>query len=274
VAVRRRVAATAVAATLAALMAAALALGSHERQTDLAPPTVPPPATAPTARPKPARNWVTDENRRPGTPGWRIAHAGPEDAIQGWADHVSAAAGERVRLYVSTTARRFRIKAYRMGWYGSRGGRLIWQSEPLPGHRQPPPVRTPGTNMLTTHWHPSLTIAIGPAWPPGVYLLKLVAATGQRYVPLTIRDDTSHAALVVQNAVTTWQAYNRWGGRSLYVGPDGSLATRSRVVSFDRPYAAELSTAVWKFVRGGHAAVPRCSCSSSLWRSWSRSALV
>jgi hypothetical protein len=61
-----------------------------------------------------------------------------------------------------------------------------------------------------------------------VYLLKLVAATGQRYVPLTIRDDRSHAALVVQDAVTTWQAYNRWGGRSLYVGPDGSLETRSR----------------------------------------------
>jgi hypothetical protein len=54
--------------------------------------------------------------------------------------------------------------------------------------------------------------------------------------PLTVRDDASRAALVVQNAVTTWQAYNLWGGRSLYVGPDGSLETRSRVVSFDRPY--------------------------------------
>jgi hypothetical protein len=63
-----------------------------------------------------------------------------------------------------------------------------------------------------------------------------VAATGQRYVPLTVRDDTSRAALAVMNAVTTWQAYNRWGGRSLYVGPDGRLETRSRVVSFDRPY--------------------------------------
>jgi hypothetical protein len=97
----------------------------------------------------------------------------------------------------------------------------------------------PQTNMVATRWRPSLTIPVDPAWPPGVYLLKLVAATGQRYVPLTIRDDTSHAALVVQDAVTTWQAYNRWGGRSLYVGPDGSLETRSRVVSFDRPYAGE-----------------------------------
>ena len=34
--------------------------------------------------------------------------------------------------------------------------------------------------------------------------------------------------------VTTWQAYNRWGGYSLYFGPDGDR--RSWAVSFDRPY--------------------------------------
>jgi hypothetical protein len=90
--------------------------------------------------------------------------------------------------------------------------------------------------MVATRWRPSATIAVDLAWPPGVYLLKLMAATGQRYVPLTVRDDTSRAALLVMNAVTTWQAYNRWGGRNQYVGPDGRLETRSRVVSFDRPY--------------------------------------
>src|SRR5512132_2863292 len=133
------------AATLAALMAAGatLVLRSHERQTDLAPSTVPYPATAPTARAHPARSWVIVENRRPGTSGWRIAHPGPADAIEGWADHVSAAAGERVRLYVSTTAPRFQVRAYRMGWYGGRGARLVWRSPPLPGRRQPSPVRTP-----------------------------------------------------------------------------------------------------------------------------------
>src|SRR5512132_195126 len=240
-AVRRHVAATAVAAILAALMVAGAVpvLRSHGRQTGLAPPVAPNPVTASTVAAGPARNWVTVENRRAGTAAWRIARMGPTDAIQGWADQASATAGERVRLYVSTTACRFRVEAYRMGWYGGRGGRLVWRSPPLPGRRQPSPVRTPATNMVATHWRPSLAIPIGPAWPPGVYLLKLDAATGQRYVPLTVRDDTSHAAPVVQTAVTTWQAYNRWGGRSLYLGPDGSLTTRSRVVSFDRPYAAE-----------------------------------
>ena len=62
--------------------------------------------------------------------------------------------------------------------------RLVWRSGPLPGRRQPPPTLTPQTNMVATHWRPSLIVGIGPAWPPGAYLLKLVATTGQRYVPL------------------------------------------------------------------------------------------
>ena len=70
-------------------------------------------------------------------------------------------------------------------------------------------------------------------------MLKLVGSNGaQSYVPLTIRDDSSRAALVIQNSVTTWQAYNDWGGYSLYHGPGGSFGDRSRVVSFDRPYEA------------------------------------
>ena len=235
---RHRAATTAVAA-LAVLAAAGAVLGvwSQERRADPVPSTAPNPAAGPAAHAGPAGSWVAVENRRPGTSGWHITRLGPSEAIQGWADQVSAAAGQRVRLYVSTTARRFRVQAYRMGWYGGHGARLVWRSQPVVGRRQPPPTLSPETNMVATRWRPSLTIAIGPDWPPGVYLLKLVAATGQRYVPLTVRDDPSRAALVVQDAVTTWQAYNRWGGRSLYVGPDGSLETRSRVVSFDRPYA-------------------------------------
>jgi hypothetical protein len=185
-----------------------------------------------------APGWVAVENRRPGTSVWHITHLGARNAIEGWADHVSATAGKRIRLYVSTTAPRFRVEAYRMGWYGGLGARLVWRSPSLPGRRQPPPTLTAGTNMVATRWRLSLRLTVGPSWLPGDYLLKLTAASGQRYVPLTVRDDTSRAALVIQNDVTTWQAYNLWGGRNLYVGPNGSPETRSRVVSFDRPYDA------------------------------------
>jgi hypothetical protein len=238
VAVGRRMAAGAVALAAVALGATGVALAVRpDRGRGAAAPSPAPSAVrARSARPGPSISWVVAENRRPGTSAWRITRLGAPQAIEGWADHVSAAAGERVRLYVSTSAHRFGVEAYRMGWYGGRGARLVWRSPALPGRRQPPPVRSPGTNMVATRWRPSLSFTVGAAWPPGDYLLKLVAATGQRFVPLTVRDDASHAALVVQNDVTTWQAYNLWSGYNLYRGRDGSLQTRSRVVSFDRPY--------------------------------------
>jgi hypothetical protein len=36
------------------------------------------------------------------------------------------------------------------------------------------------------------------------------------------------------NENTTWHAYNRWGGTSLYRGPTG-FADRAYAVSLDRP---------------------------------------
>ena len=94
--------------------------------------------------------------------------------------------------------------------------------------------------MVEAPWSKSLDIDVDGSWPPGDYLLKLVADdVAQRYVPLTIRDDNSTAALVVQNEVTTWQAYDQWGGYSLYAGGSGPgrFERRARVVSFDRPYS-------------------------------------
>src|SRR5205814_2248066 len=71
-------------------------------------------------------------------------------------------------------------------------------------------------------WRPSLRFTIDEQWPPGDYLLKLVGSGGQqRHVPLTVRDDSSRAAYLVQNSVTTWQAYNMWGGYDFYYGRSG-----------------------------------------------------
>ena len=91
--------------------------------------------------------------------------------------------------------------------------------------------------MRDAPWALSTSITVADDWTPGIYMLKLVSTDGgSSFVPLTIRDDSSHAALLVQSSVTTWQAYNGWGGANLYTGPKFLTNTRSRVVSFDRPY--------------------------------------
>ena len=202
-----------------------------------------PPTTAAPLVPADALHaeWVAEENAKPGTGDWQITGVGEAGAIEGYADAVSASRGDTVTLHISTRARSFHVEAYRMGWYGGAGARLIWRSEDIPGYRQAPPTVTPGVNLVEAHWDPSLSVPIEGAWPPGCYLLKLVApAEGvQQWVPLTVRDDSSHSAFLMMNAITEWQAYNEWGGYSLYFGRGRggrTFANRGRIVTFDRPY--------------------------------------
>ncbi len=195
-----------------------------------------------------AAGWVAAENRRHGTAAWRITVRGPAGAIEGYADRVSASAGDAVALYVSTTKQWFRVEAYRMGWYGGARGRLLWRSGRVRGGQQAAPSLSPETNLVRAQWTPSLSFRVGDDWPSGAYLLKLVAPGAQRYVPLTVTDPASNDPLVVMDAVTTWQAYNDWGGRNLYWGPFREFGSRSRVVSFDRPYAT--GDGASDFVRG------------------------
>jgi hypothetical protein len=180
--------------------------------------------------------WVQEENDKPGTLAWKIPPGTPK-GISGYADHVSAEVGDTVTLYVDTKADTFHAEAYRLGWYHGDGGRLIWESNEAAGMNQPKPTMTVDTSMVEADWTPSMSISVTPAWVEGSYVLKLVSSSGgQSYVPLILRNDQSDAALVFQHEVATWQAYNTWGGASLYKGVDDTFASRSRIVSFDRPY--------------------------------------
>ncbi|WP_219470905.1 N,N-dimethylformamidase beta subunit family domain-containing protein [Nonomuraea rhizosphaerae] len=186
-------------------------------------PTRPPePVSPPAAHPPPAP--ATAPAR------WRITGRGAEHEIEGFADQVSVLPGERFRLRVSTTAPRYTVRVFRMGARPVQ----VWRSGELEGVRQAPP-RTIEGMVTAAHWKPSLQVETD-GWREGAYLVRLDASTGgQRYVPITLRSASVRGRVVLVNAVTTWQAYNLWGGRSLYEGP-GGFADRSRKVTFDRPY--------------------------------------
>ena len=184
------------------------------------------------------------ENERPGTTSWRIPAEASTRAIQGFADHVAAIAGDTVGLYVSAPAR-FHVEAYRMGYYGGTGARLVWQSGDIAASPQPHCLLTkPANTVSCANWSRTLTFRVTRQFVPGDYLLKLVGpANEQSYVPLTVWDPASHAAYLVKNDVYTWQAWNAYGGYDFYTGPGSCppnvypLCSRARVASFDRPYA-------------------------------------
>ncbi|MBA3905522.1 MAG: hypothetical protein H0X35_02375, partial [Pseudonocardiales bacterium] len=191
------------------------------------------PSPAPTS-PAPPRT-PTISKASAGTADWRLPHPGPEHAIEGFADRVSVAPGDQVRLYVSTAASSWTATAFRIGG----DARKVWTSPEQPGRMQPAAVVQKPTNTVVAPWTPSLTVDTT-GWDPGDYLFRLDAPGAQRYVPLTVRTPSNVGRVVIINAVTTWQAYNRWGGYSLYKGPDGLRPDRARAVSFDRPYEAAM----------------------------------
>lgn len=159
--------------------------------------------------------------------------------IEGYADTVSASPGQRVRLFVSTTSPSYVVRVFRMGWYDGRRGALVRTLPERRGIHQARPVVLRPRNTVVARWR-ATTVIDTTGLAPGMYLLRLDARNGaQAYIPLTLRAPSAAGAVVLVSPVTTWQAYNTWGCCNLYRGGDGAFATRSRAVSFDRPYAAE-----------------------------------
>ena len=204
---------------------------------------------APVALDQPEQtSWsVARENQQPGTPGWQLTRVGPSHEIEGWADRTSVQPGGIVGLHVSTTAPSYVVHAIRVGWYGGTQGREVWRSATLRGVRQPPPVVAP-RHMVRTDWPVSVRVDTT-GWPPGNYVFRLDASSSgaQRYVPLQLRRASAAGTVVVVSADTTWQAYNAYGGYSLYHGPDGQTASRAFAVSFDRPYGTETGQGASEF---------------------------
>lgn len=198
------------------------------------------PATSATAA-----NPVQRENARPGTPGWEIP-AGAGTVVTGYASETSVAPGQSFHLHVAAPpGSRYRVLVYRLGWYRGVGGRLIMC---VPGCRsshaaiaQPPPT-TPGsvTGLFRAPWRVTDCVEIPPDAVSGYYEAKLEIVGGAYAgavgsVPLIVRQSPAApaSAVLVQVPVNTWEAYNRWGGKSLY---QFGTSMHAFEVSFDRPF--------------------------------------
>jgi len=187
--------------------------------------------------PKHASTGVTSaEAEGQGTSGGGLAAWEPP-VISAYVDRASVSPGATLGLYVSTTAERFDLTVSRMGWYGGEGGRLMHTAYGLPGLNQLVPPPDPDTGLIAANWQRSYLIGVGRDWPSGIYLVRLLANTPDLdvgYAVFVVRDDAQVADYVYKVAVNTYQAYNNWGGKSLY--PYNSVGNPAVKVSFDRPY--------------------------------------
>jgi sugar lactone lactonase YvrE len=187
-------------------------------------------------------NAIALENLLPGTSAWRLTQAAQHREIEGYASAVSVAPGGTVTLFVSVSAPQdAHWELYRLGYYGGLGGRFV-NSGLLPAlSPQPDCPASNDTGLVECKWKPSATLTFDSKAVTGYYVFKLIRDDGaDSYVPIVVREPTPRAPMLVQASVTTWQAYNAWGGTSLYVNQLPSdhpfTARHAYQVSFDRPY--------------------------------------
>jgi hypothetical protein len=212
---------------------------------------LPPVAFATCTAPK---NPIEAENCLPGTPAsrWYVQAAGSPN-IQGFATDASVNVGQTIFFKISTSATSYRIDIYRLGYYQGNGARFITSiSVSLPQPQIQPSCLTDSTTGLVDcgNWGISASWTVPSTATSGIYFVRLVRLdTGEvGAIDFVVRNDASHSDILDQTSDTTWQAYNDWGGHSLY-GPTGAFDIHNRAykVSYNRPGNAMNSFFIHEF---------------------------
>jgi hypothetical protein len=135
----------------------------------------------------------------------------------------------------STRAASYILTVHRLGHYRGGSGLLVHGPIRHRGRVQPAPVLRPAsTGTVVAPWRTDARVDTT-GWEPGFYVVKLVTPAGaDTQLPYVVSSPEAAGTVALVAPVATWQAYNSWGGRSLYQGPGGETA---HAVSFDRPYA-------------------------------------
>ncbi|WP_253958306.1 DUF4082 domain-containing protein [Rhizobium sp. WYJ-E13] len=170
-------------------------------------------------------NKIALENMKQGNPisEWGLEGDG-NGTIQGFATEISTNIGQTVDFKIATDSTHYRIDIYRMGYYGGMGARKVDSIEKslTTAQIQPHPIVDMSLGLIDCgNWSVSASWQIPADAVSGVYFAKLVREDGTEdagIIPFVVRDDASTSDIVFQTSDTTWQAYNAWGGASLYYG--------------------------------------------------------
>ncbi|MGK0186599.1 MAG: hypothetical protein ACI9R3_002382 [Verrucomicrobiales bacterium] len=154
----------------------------------------------------------------------------PTVTVAGYTGEVSHWPGEELTLHVSTNAPTFSAEIARLG----AGSVTVWKKESILGKAHPVP------DNASSHgcgWPTAITVPIPADWKSGYYQVTLRAAeaTGSCHFVLRESPDAKDPApVLLQLATNTYNAYNNWGGFSLYAYNGRDKIQGSRV-SFHRP---------------------------------------
>lgn len=161
--------------------------------------------------------------------------------VEGYAGQVSYAPGNELTLHVSTSAAKFSVEIARLG----AKAETVWSSGEIPGQKLPVPE---DSSSHGCRWPAAVRLNIPPDWKSGYYDVVLKArdnggrfvqrnartAIGRCYFILRAAAPGSTSRILLQLSTHTYNAYNNWGGFSLY-GFHGRGGNQGHRVSFERP---------------------------------------
>ncbi|MEU7861916.1 DUF4082 domain-containing protein [Nonomuraea sp. NPDC049141] len=188
----------------------------------------------------PPTSVICIENSLPGNPPsqWDVPAQG---GIPGYPTQISVNKGQTIQFKVNTSAQDYRIEIFRLGYYGGMGARLIATINPsaaLP-QAQPACLNDATTGLIDCgNWALSASWAVPDTVVSGVYVANLIredGMAGKSQMMFVVRDDTRDSEILLQTSDATWQAYNSYGGNSLY---SGMPANRAFKVSYNRPFVS------------------------------------
>ncbi len=155
-----------------------------------------------------------------------------------YADRLSYAAGETIRIHTCTTAERYDLRLYRDGVEVQE----VFCQAGLAGRFYETPA---DCSVNGCQWPVALEIPVPGDWPSGGYILHIRgygqdARVVEHHFPIAIRSHGPSApeAILLITCTATWVAYNDWGGSNFYEGVAGDAQDRaSAIVSTQRPFS-------------------------------------
>ena len=203
-------------------------------------------------------NPIVCENQLPGDApsDWQISGAG-DSTIQGFATQMSVNVGQTENFKINTPSTNYHIDILRLGYYGGDGARKIVSgmkpTATLP-QTQPACNTDSSTGLIDCgNWSVSASWTVPSTAVSGVYIAHLVRDDsqdpgGDSQIMFVVRNDSSHSNVLVATSDATWEAYNDYGGNSLYsctvaCPPGNPLAYKAAyAVSYNRPFDGALNT--------------------------------
>lgn len=167
--------------------------------------------------------------------------------VEGYAGGRSYRSGEEAAIHVSTSAPTFNIEVSRLGAVHE----VVWKKEKVPGTLSPIPEDASANGC---QWPVAIKVPIDDKWRSGYYEVKLMVSDnggkwihrGRRtaesiaYFIVRAKEPGKTSSMLLQVCTNTYNAYNNWGGFSLYAY-NGLSKNQGHRVSFHRPGASQFA---------------------------------